>query len=146
MPGAFAHLTLVNEMRTPAQLRAIGLSNPAAAALNDWFRFTELGAVSPDYPYLAITERGAAAWADLMHYERTGDMMQRLIAAVIRLDGTSRAKAFACGCRHSLYCRVVLLRSDAGSPGGGEGSRPDAVRAGSAERSCGRRREDAAYR
>lgn len=29
MPGAFAHLTLVNEMRTPAQRRAIGLSNQA---------------------------------------------------------------------------------------------------------------------
>lgn len=103
MPGAFAHLTLVNEMRTPAQVRAMGLSKPAAAALNDWLGYVELGAVSPDYPYLAIANGNAARWADLMHYERTGDMLQALIAAVGRLDGTSRAKGFAWMCGYLAH-------------------------------------------
>lgn len=95
MPGAFAHLTMVNVMKEPARLDRLGFSRPAAAALLDWFRFCELGAVSPDYPYLAVTDKGAARWADLMHYERTGELMRAAIESVCQLEGTARARAFA---------------------------------------------------
>jgi len=77
VPGSYAHITLVNLAREPARLDAgPGLPNPAALALGRWLKHCELGAVSPDYPYLAIGSKGAAEWADLMHYQHTGDMVK----------------------------------------------------------------------
>lgn len=86
MPGAYAHITLVNLLRVPAQLDSIpDFPNEAKIAVMRFFKFCELGAVSPDYPYLAATTSGAAEWADLMHYKRTGDVIKagiRLVAAM----------------------------------------------------------------
>ena len=95
MPGAYAHITLVNLAREPARLEAgPGMPDAAALALGRWFKYCELGAVSPDYPYLVL--KGAAtAWADLMHYERTGDMVKAGVEAVRGLSGFDREKAFA---------------------------------------------------
>lgn len=96
MPGAYAHITLINLAREPARLESgAGMLNPAALALGRWLKFCELGAVSPDYPYLAIGATGAAEWADLMHYQHTGDMVKAGIAAVKELSGNERDKAFA---------------------------------------------------
>jgi hypothetical protein len=96
MPGAFSHITLVNLAREPARIDAgPGMPKPAALALGRWLKFCELGSVSPDYPYLAIGARGAAAWADLMHYQHTGDMVKAGVEAVKGLSGTMRDKAFA---------------------------------------------------
>ncbi len=38
----------------------------AALALGRWFKYCELGAVSPDYPYLVL-KGTATAWADLSY-------------------------------------------------------------------------------
>jgi hypothetical protein len=95
VPGAYAHITLVNLAREPARLGAgPGMPKPAALALGRWLKFCELGCVSPDYPYLAIGAQGATAWADLMHYQRTGDMVKAGVEAVKGLTGTVRDKAF----------------------------------------------------
>lgn len=76
MPGAYAHITLVNELREPRRLEQIpGFPQKAITAILDYFRFCELGAVSPDYPYLAIRDKRAAKWADTMHYSRTGEII-----------------------------------------------------------------------
>lgn len=97
MPGAYAHITLVNELREPARLERIdGFIPKACAALMDYFKFCELGAVSPDYPYLGIGNRGAAQWADRMHYEHTGDMIKTGVSALASWrDDAARRKAFA---------------------------------------------------
>ena len=96
MPGAYAHITLINLAREPARLNAgPGLPNPAGLALGRWFKCCELGAESPDYPYLAVGAQGAAAWADLMHYQHTGDMVKAGIETVKGLTGDVRDKAFA---------------------------------------------------
>ena len=96
MPGAYAHITLVNLAREPARLAAgPGLPNPAGLALGRWFKFCELGAVSPDYPYLAIAAQGAAAWADLMHYQRTGEMLKAGVELLKQMTGNARDKAFS---------------------------------------------------
>ncbi len=101
MPGAYAHITLVNLLRVPAQLDTIpGLPTEAKIAVMRFFKFCELGAVSPDYPYLAIGDSGAAKWADLMHYERTGDVIQagiRLVAAMPPGIGRDKALAWLLG-------------------------------------------------
>lgn len=95
MPGAYAHITLVNLAREPARLEAgPGMPAAAALALGRWFKYCELGAVSPDYPYLAL-KSAANAWADLMHYERTGDMVKAGVEVVKGLSGFEREKAFA---------------------------------------------------
>lgn len=96
MPGAYAHITLINLAREPARLAAgPGMPRPAALALGRWLKYCELGAVSPDYPYLAIGAQGATEWADLMHYQHTGGMVQAGVEVVRGLSGTLRDKAFA---------------------------------------------------
>jgi hypothetical protein len=96
MPGAYAHITMINLAREPARLDAgSGIPKPAGLALGRWLKCCELGAVSPDYPYLAIGVQGAAAWADLMHYQHTGDMVKSGVEVVKGLSGDVRDKAFA---------------------------------------------------
>lgn len=96
MPGAFAHITLVNIAREPARLGAgPGMPKPAGLALGRWLKHCELGAVSPDYPYLAIGATGAAEWADLMHYKNTGGMVKAGVEEVKGMSGVMRDKAFA---------------------------------------------------
>lgn len=95
MPGAYAHITLVNLAREPARLEAgPGMPPAAALALGRWFRYCELGAVSPDYPYLAL-KSSANVWADRMHYEHTGDMVKAGIEVVKGLSGFDKEKTFA---------------------------------------------------
>lgn len=95
MPGAYAHITLVNIAKEPARLEAgPGMPDDAIAAILDWFKYCELGAVSPDYPYLSIGGK-QAVWADRMHYERSGAMVQAGVRALQPLQGEAKRKAFA---------------------------------------------------
>jgi len=96
VPGAYAHITLINLAREPQRLAAgPGLPDPAALALGRWLKFCELGCVSPDYPYLMVGDAHANAWADLMHYECTGEMIIAGIERVRQLTGTLQQKALA---------------------------------------------------
>jgi hypothetical protein len=96
MPGAYAHITLINVAKEPARLNSgPRLPNAAGLALGRWSKCCELGATSPDYPYLAIGAAGAAEWADLMHYQHTGDMVKAGVETVKALTGTIQEKAFA---------------------------------------------------
>ncbi len=96
MPGAYAHITLVNELREPQRLEKIsGFPTEAISALLDHFKFCELGAVSPDYPYLALTDPSAAQWADAMHYERTGQMIHAGVRRLLDFEGEARRKGLA---------------------------------------------------
>lgn len=95
MAGAFAHITLVNFAKEPARLEAgPGMPAGAIAALLDWFKYCELGCVSPDYAYLSIGGN-QTVWADRMHYEHTGDMVKAGVQAVRSLQGETKRKAFA---------------------------------------------------
>jgi hypothetical protein len=96
MPGAFAHITLVNLLKEPQRLEAIrDFPEAAIPAVLDYFSFCELGAVSPDYPYLALGDKEAARWADAMHYERTGEMIHAGIHVARELDGDAKQIALA---------------------------------------------------
>ena len=67
MAGGYTHLTLVR-----SALREGRTSLPALEEVLDlWGRFTYLGGVSPDYPYLGLD----ADWADLMHKGKTNRMV-----------------------------------------------------------------------
>ena len=95
MPGAYAHLTMVNVVKESGNLERLSFPKSAARALLRYFRFCELGAVSPDYPYLAIGNPSALAWADRMHYEHTGDVVRAGIVLVASLRAEARDRAFA---------------------------------------------------
>lgn len=96
MPGTYAHLTLVNEVKVPSRLESLpGFSDEAIASVLDYFKYCELGAVSPDYPYLAIGNADSASWADAMHYERTGQMIHAGVMHLRGLSSEARRKSFA---------------------------------------------------
>jgi len=96
MPGAFAHMTLVNMLREPLRLEAIpSFPGEAIPAVLDYFKYCELGAVSPDYPYLSVGDSNAARWADLMHYENTGDVINRAVEVLRGTAGETQRKGLA---------------------------------------------------
>lgn len=47
MPGAYAHLTLVNLIREPARLESHGFTPEAIVAMLDYFRFCERARSAP---------------------------------------------------------------------------------------------------
>jgi len=96
MPGAYAHLTLVSQIDSPNALAGLGgLSKQDLGQLLLYSKFFELGAVSPDYPYLSIISSTAKAWADAMHYQRTGDRLKAGIRFVNTLSGPEKYKSLA---------------------------------------------------
>lgn len=74
MPGAFAHMTMV--LTAKRLMKLGGLSSTAHRAISGLTKYAELGAVSPDYPYLSLFDGATDEWADMMHYERTGDIIR----------------------------------------------------------------------
>lgn len=94
MPGAYAHITLVNLAKVPRRMEASGFPPEASHAVLQNSKFLEVGAVSPDYPYLVVGDADANRWADRMHYQNTGAMLVHSVEAIRELTGAERAKAF----------------------------------------------------
>lgn len=92
MPGAYAHLSVVNDAQKRAQ--AAGLRDETLASLGLNLKFLELGAVSPDYPYLAL-KGGQKKWADAMHYSRNATLLRTGVETVAGLPPHLQAKATA---------------------------------------------------
>jgi hypothetical protein len=101
MPASYAHMTLVNELF----IRLDGdVDFPAEAysAIGRHLKFCELGAVSPDYPYLALASK-SREWADLMHgVHDPMNTLDLIRAGVSRLSGIESD-----ACRHK--CLAWLL-------------------------------------
>lgn len=75
MAGGFAHLSVVSELY--AKLDVLGLEKDVERALGMNREFCSIGALAPDYPYLVLPpSKGTKAWADRMHYQRTGDLVR----------------------------------------------------------------------
>jgi hypothetical protein len=83
MPGAYAHLTIANLLQNPVRLENIdGFPLQAIPTVLRYGKYIELGSVSPDYPYLALSDVNASVWADKMHYIQTGQMIHAGIKAI----------------------------------------------------------------
>jgi hypothetical protein len=95
MPGAYAHITLVNLARDINRLETADVPIRAIQAVLGHLGFCELGAVSPDYPYLHIGLNGSKRWADLMHYERTGEPIKKGIEFARSLNPLDKAPVAA---------------------------------------------------
>ncbi len=96
MPGAYAHITAVNVARERMDEDA-SFPNEGKAIAADWMKFCELGAVSPDYPYLhPDRHRRSGQWADAMHKGRSGQRIARGIERLAAMPrGGSRDRALA---------------------------------------------------
>jgi len=96
MPGAYAHITAVNIASETHRLQSAGISREASIALGRYKGFLELGAVSPDYPYLDIGFGSSAKkWADKMHYRDTGYMIGHGIEHLSSVGQAAREKCIA---------------------------------------------------
>lgn len=104
MPGAFSHLTAVQSASVTTSLRELTtMPNRAKLILTSNQNYLELGCVSPDYPYLAVGDAQQNRWADLMHYEKTGEVIKYAIAQVKVLSGAEQDKAFAWLCGYTAH-------------------------------------------
>lgn len=99
MPGAFAHITLVNEASSLNNLKSIALNEQALDAILSWLEYIELGAVSPDYPYLALGEEHKY-WADCIHvHYKTREIVFKGIEELRKIqDGEEKDKVFSWLC------------------------------------------------
>ena len=96
MPGPYAHITLLYELMNREQRKPVFKdSSGFQAALETYFPYCVLGAVSPDYPNLAPVESDAAQWADAMHYTRACEMIASGIRHLWSSQGTVRDKQIA---------------------------------------------------
>ncbi|WP_027696647.1 zinc dependent phospholipase C family protein [Vibrio litoralis] len=98
MPGAFAHIAAVNVASANNALRHLNMPRNAKKALAQNKKYLELGCVSPDYPYLAIMDSAQNKWADEMHYNDVGKLIDALVAQVKSVDSEHLEKAFAWLC------------------------------------------------
>ncbi|QUJ70428.1 zinc dependent phospholipase C family protein (plasmid) [Photobacterium sp. GJ3] len=98
MPGAFAHITAVNVASANNAMQALNMPNKAKKALAQNKRYLELGCVSPDFPYLAILNSAQNKWADEMHYNDVGTLINVLIQEVKAVEHEHFDKAFAWLC------------------------------------------------
>lgn len=92
MPGAYAHIAVVNDAQKRAH--SAGLRDDTLVSLGLHLKYAELGAVSPDYPYLTL-KRGQKKWADAMHYTRNASLLRAGVAAVTKLSPELQPKATA---------------------------------------------------
>jgi len=96
MPGPYAHITLLHElMRAGTPESIFSQSSGFQTALERYFHYAALGAVSPDYPNLARRDDSAVQWADTMHCTRAGEMIASGIRLVGGASGEARDKQLA---------------------------------------------------
>ncbi len=96
MPGPYAHLTAALEVAVKPRLRAIErMPEAAVSALLKYVTYCELGAVSPDLPYLGLTDARSMRWADLMHHQKSGALIKRGMAWLEAASGERKDKGLA---------------------------------------------------
>lgn len=97
MPGAFAHLSIANTARELNGLKPLKIDPEIKNALVQNLELIELGAVSPDYPYLSLKFRARSnqtEWADLMHLGKTKLIIEALIRNVAALNDEEKLFIF----------------------------------------------------
>lgn len=92
MSGAYTHICIANDASKAAS--AYGLRKSTLKALGVHLKFVELGAVSPDYPYLSL-DRRQTVWADAMHYTDTATLVREGVRAVYSSSSKTQPKLTA---------------------------------------------------
>lgn len=94
MPGAFAHLVAANLALVTPKTEHL-LPNYSRRVLPQYQRYVELGAVSPDFPYLALTNSEQVKWADRMHRQYVDVFLKLAIYHVKSLEGMEQDIAYS---------------------------------------------------
>ena len=88
MAGTYAHIGLVysicRDTNALDSIQSLTESMKRSLMLN--LKFCELGAVSPDYPYLTLLDSDAEGWANVMHYWKTADFIRHASDLIRALD------------------------------------------------------------
>jgi hypothetical protein len=103
MAGPFAHMCVVDQITSQPDLFS-ALGGPGAIlryAVAKYRNFCELGAVSPDLPYLDFLHASSKGWANVMHYWKTGDVIR---AGVSHFAGQDLAAQ-----NHDVYRALAWL-------------------------------------
>jgi hypothetical protein len=96
MPGPYAHITLLHELRSSGRFETIFQpSFGCADLLTTYFSYVLLGAISPDYPNLSTEDSAASRWADVMHCTRACEMITSGIRHIRESSGAVRDKQMA---------------------------------------------------
>ena len=105
MAGAFAHMLVADSLcEEPDFLASAGpIGKIVSYAVGEYQNFCELGAVSPDLPYLDLLHANSRGWANVMHYWRTSDIIRSGVSYFagknleVRDDDTLKAVAWLFG-------------------------------------------------
>lgn len=106
MPGAYAHLTLSRVLsRTRFLETELDLPVDACKAILRYGKFCDMGAISPDYPYLKLGpgSKKAYRWSDIMHNRfdkpalenRKANIFHNGIKILRQMEGPAKLKCFA---------------------------------------------------
>jgi hypothetical protein len=102
MPGAYTHLTIARLLTSDNEIRKMGLPDAARKALLGNSEFCQMGAISPDYPYLKLLGEGkdeGEEWANAMHHKygtmTENNIIHLGIEYIKGLDGNAQSKCLA---------------------------------------------------
>jgi Zinc dependent phospholipase C len=86
MPGGFTHFAVVRRLGINIELMSIeGMTQEIADALQLYSKYLELGAVSPDLPYLAPFSHASNDWGNALHHRQTVEPVRTGIWLLPRL-------------------------------------------------------------
>lgn len=94
MPGGFTHLAVMRQLGIYRTLMSIkGMTKEIALDLQEASNYLELGAVSPDLPYLAPFSEKSGEWGNSLHHDRTVETIRSGVRLLPGLDaGTKEHK------------------------------------------------------
>ncbi len=97
MSGGYTHITIAQLAIEEALHRRAGmLHEDARLALGFFKKFTIIGALAPDYPYLDITDGKSTAWADRVHKGKAVSLLRDGVARLLgEKDDNQRRKCIA---------------------------------------------------
>jgi hypothetical protein len=98
MPGGFTHFALVRTLGINKTLMSIeGMTQEIALDLQDAYPYLELGAVSPDLPYLAPFSENSEEWGNTLHHDRTVETIRAgvLLLPTLELGSKEHKRALA---------------------------------------------------
>jgi len=101
LPGAYTHMTIVELLTSGKSLNNMKLPKKGRSALMAYPEFCNMGAISPDYPYLRLAgdSEEAEEWANAMHHkygtQTEGNILHLGIKYITQLTGDNQLKCFA---------------------------------------------------
>ncbi len=123
MPGAYAHIAMARSLGTRNTLLfQHNIPNEISQIILEKPEYIEMGAVSPDYPYLAHQN----LWADNMHYIANGSLIKQGIRMLaqedIQADATRKKVAWLLGFAAHVIADITVHPIVAGVVGPYEGN------------------------